>query len=89
MKKTCLAAAERVSREGESYAFTVEGGLTVEEVTPKVGGVLLEIVLINSGASYNLIEHSTWNSMKQNRIECKLIQIVGHEIICVWTEGTA
>ena len=56
MKKTCLAA-ERVSREGDSYVFTVEGGLTVEEVTPKVRGVLLEIVLINSGASCNLIEH--------------------------------
>ena len=68
MKKTYLVA-ERASREGDGYAFTVGVGLRVEEVTPKGGGALLDSVLINSGASCNLIDHSTWNSMKQNCFE--------------------
>lgn len=58
MKKTYLVG-ERASREGGGYAFTVGVGLRVEEVTPKVGGALLDSVLINSGASCNPIDHST------------------------------
>ena len=68
MKKTYLVA-ERAAREGDGDAFTLGVGLRVEEVRPKVGGALLDSVLYNSGASCNLIEHSTWNSMKQNRFE--------------------
>ena len=41
----------------------------MEEVTFKVRGVLLDSVPINSGVSCNVIDYSTWNSMKQNKIE--------------------
>ena len=68
MKKTYLVV-EGASRKGDNYAFTVEGGLRIEEVTFNVRRVLLDSVPINSGASCNVIDYSTWNSMKQNRIE--------------------
>ena len=32
---------------------------------------MLDSVLIDSGASCNLIDYNTWNNMKQNRIECE------------------
>ena len=67
MKKTYLVG-EGASREGDNYAFNVGGGLRVEEVALKVEGPL-DSVLINSGASCNLIDHSTWSSMKQNRFK--------------------
>ena len=40
-------------------------------MTLKVGGVVLDSVLIDSGASCNLIDYNAWNNMKQNRIECE------------------
>ena len=60
-KKKAYLVAEGVSREGDGYAFTVEGELRVEEITLKVGGVVLDRVLIDSGASCNLIDYNTWN----------------------------
>ena len=70
-KKKAYLVAEGVSGEGDGYAFTVGGGLRVGEITLKVGGVVLDSVRIDSGASYNLIDYNTWNNMKQNRIECE------------------
>ena len=45
MKKTYLVE-EGDSTEGDGFAFSVGGGLRVGEVTLKVGGVLLDSVLI-------------------------------------------
>ena len=70
-KKKAYLVAKGVSGEGDGYAFTVGGGLRVGEITLKVGGVVLDSVLIDSGASCNLIDYNTWNNMKQNRIECE------------------
>ena len=64
-KKKAYLVAEGVSREGDGYAFTVGGGLRVGEMTLKVGGVVLDSVLIDSGASCNLIDYNTWYNMKQ------------------------
>lgn len=36
-----------------------------------VGGIVLDSVLFDSGASCNLIDYNTWSNMKQNRIECE------------------
>ena len=70
-KKKAYLVAEGVSGEGDGYAFTVGGGLRVGEITLKVGGVVLDSVLIDSRASCNLIDYNTWNNMKQIRIECE------------------
>ena len=67
MKKTYLVADVATSEE-DGYAFTVVGGLRVGEITLKVGGVLLDSVLIDCGASCNLIDNNTWNGLKQKRV---------------------
>ena len=72
-RKKAYLVAEEVSKKGEGYAFTIGGGLRGGEITLKVGGIVLYNVLIDSGASCNLIDYDTWNNIKQNRIECESI----------------
>ncbi|XP_028405743.1 uncharacterized protein LOC114528313 [Dendronephthya gigantea] len=36
-----------------------------------IGGVQLDGVLIDSGASCNLIDYGTWSKLKENNIECQ------------------
>ena len=62
--------AEGTTEWGDGYAFIVSGQQETGEIKLKVGGVELENVLIDSGASCNLIDFETWNSLKQNHIEC-------------------
>ena len=44
------------------------------EVSLKVGGVRVEGVLIDSGASFNLIDYKTWSYLKQNLVVCQSAQ---------------
>lgn len=36
-----------------------------------VGGVQLKNVLIDSGATCNIVDSATWESLKQKRVKCK------------------
>ena len=59
-------------RTRRDYAFVVgkdPGG--VGEVILMVGGVQLDGVLIDSGASCNLIDYETWSNLKENNIDCQ------------------
>ena len=56
----------------EDYAFVVGGDQTgVGEVSLMIGGVQLDGVLIDSGASCNLIDYETWSHLKENNIDCQ------------------
>ena len=63
--------AERATDPGDGYAFVVGGQQETGEITLKVGGVQLDNVLIDSGASCNLIDYGTWNNLKQKHIKCE------------------
>ena len=54
------------------YAFAVEAGefASDSEVDLKVGGVMLPAVLIDSGASCNVIDQTTWEAMKKESVQC-------------------
>jgi hypothetical protein len=36
-----------------------------------IGGVQLDGVLIDSGASCNLVDYETWSNLKNNNIDCQ------------------
>ena len=61
--------------EQNDYAFVVRHNYESEgEVSLKVGGVRVEGVLIDSGASCNLIDYKTWSYLKQNHVVCQSAQ---------------
>ena len=61
--------------ERNDYAFVVRHKYGSEgEVSLKVGDVRVEGVLIDSGASCNLIDYKTWSYLKQNRVVCQSAQ---------------
>lgn len=61
--------------ERNDYAFVVRHKYGSErEVGLKVGEVRVEGVLIDSGASCNLIDYKTWSYLKQNRVVCQSAQ---------------
>ena len=55
------------------YAFTVGVGQPTSgsEVDLKVGGVTLPAVLIDSGASCNVIDQATWEVLKKKSVQCE------------------
>ena len=63
--------AERATDPGDGYAFVVGGQQETGEIALKVGGVELDNVLIDSGASCSLIDYGTWNNLKQKHIKCE------------------
>ena len=69
---TTRRKAYQVTGEKDSgYAFVV-GKLQqgTGEITLKVGGVKLEDVLFDSGASCNLMDYGTWSRLKENHVVC-------------------
>lgn len=69
--KKAFHVAEGAAEREDKYAFVVGGQHKTGELSLKVGGVDLGNVLIDSGASCNLIDSETWNSLKQKHIECE------------------
>ena len=69
-------SGKAVSRsERNTYAFVVPHNHGIEgEVSLKVGGVRVEGILIDSGASCNLIDYKSWSYLKQNHVVCQLAQ---------------
>ena len=59
-------------KTGQDYAFVIGGDQTgIGDVTFTIGGVQLDGVLIDSGASCNLIDYETWSNLKENHIDCQ------------------
>ena len=69
--KKAFQVAEVAGQREDKYAFVVRGQKETGELKLKVGGVDLDNVLIDSGASCNLIDSETWNSLKLKHIECE------------------
>jgi len=64
-----------IPSERNDYAFAVRHKYGSDgEVSLKVGGVRVEGVLIDSGASFNLIDYKTWSYLKQNHVVCQSAQ---------------
>jgi hypothetical protein len=55
--------------EEDEYAFTVKETLDTGRVTVSVGGIPLEMV-IDSGASTNVIDKYLWEDLKKKHIKC-------------------
>ena len=68
--------ANKVSEEKEeedNYAFVLDtkssnGSSGVVDL--RVGGVQLKNVLIDSGATYNIVDRAAWESLKQKGVKC-------------------
>ncbi|XP_038059532.1 uncharacterized protein K02A2.6-like [Patiria miniata] len=54
----------------QDYAFLIREGPHSNMLRIKVGGVDLNM-LIDSGATSNIINEQTWDSLKQNKIQCE------------------
>ena len=55
---------------GPDYAFAVNSNMSNGVVTLNVGGVDLPDVLIDSGATCNLMGQGTWEWLKKNGVQC-------------------
>ena len=55
--------------EDDEYAFTVNSATSPEKIDVTVGGVVVEM-LIDSGASTNVIDKNLWSKLKQDKIKC-------------------
>ena len=63
---------EADSEDDNGYAFVVdEGDTTGGCVDICIGGVVLHNVLIDSGATCNLVDRNTWEALKGQHIRCK------------------
>ena len=56
-------------RDEDEYAFTVNSVTSPEKIDVTVGGVVVEM-LIDSGASTNVIDKNLWSKLKQDKIKC-------------------
>ena len=56
-------------RDEDEYAFTVNSVTSPEKIEVTVGGVVVEM-LIDSGASTNVIDKNLWSKLKQDKIKC-------------------
>ena len=64
------------------YAFTIGVGYPTNgsEVDLKVGGVMLPVVLIDSGASCNVIDQATWEVLKKKSIQGDRVEIIKQKV---------
>ena len=61
-----------VDDSGEEYAFTIGQSAVGDNVIDViVGGVELKGVLIDSGASVNVVDQDTWEMLKKHKIRCQ------------------
>lgn len=57
------------NQRDRGYAFVIEDDSNTERVTFNVGGVDLPM-LIDSGASCNIVDEDTWEMLKEKKIKC-------------------
>ena len=60
---------EEVDDEDDEYLFTVKSVLQPEKVEVIVGGCVVKMV-IDSGASSNIVDKGLWNDLKRQKIFC-------------------
>ena len=71
-KKVYQVDDEENPRTREDYVFVVgENRTGAGEITLMIGGVQLDGVLIDSGASCNLVDYETWSNLNNNNIDCQ------------------
>ncbi|XP_068742404.1 uncharacterized protein [Montipora capricornis] len=73
-EKWRLDGANQIPEELEEdyYAFVVKCGGDLSGVADLcIGGVQLKDVFINSGATCNIVDHDTWESLKQEGVKCR------------------
>ena len=58
-------------RDEDEYAFTVSSVTSPEKIDATVGRVVVEM-LVDSGASTNVIDKNLWSKLKQDKIKCVL-----------------
>ncbi|KAL9974702.1 hypothetical protein ACROYT_G011773 [Oculina patagonica] len=59
------------SHQRDGYAFAVNDGNKARGIIHlQLGGVELKDVLIDSGASCNIVDKTTWESFKQKGVKC-------------------
>ena len=68
-KNTANAIHSEEEDEGPEYAFAV-GIETQEKIEATVGGCRLNMV-IDSGASTNIVDKQTWEWLKRNKLKCE------------------
>ena len=56
-------------REEDEYAFVVNSATAPERINVTVGGVVVAM-LIDSGASTNVIDKNLWLKLKPEKIKC-------------------
>ena len=59
--QNCLAVEFKKSGSGNGS----------ETIDLQVGGVVIKIVLIDSGSSCNIVDQKTWEELKSKGIKCK------------------
>ena len=70
-KRPTKDKAYNVRGSGEEYAFTIENDRNQSGlVNLKVGGVTMTSVVIDSGATCNVMDKATWEILKQSRVKC-------------------
>ena len=64
---------DSVTGQQDYYAFTVgvSQPTSGSEVDLNVGGVTFPVVLIDSGASCNVIDQATWEVLKKKSVQCE------------------
>ena len=70
-KRTTKDKAYNVCGSGDEYAFTIESDRNPSGlVNLIVGCVTMTSVVIESGASCNVMDKATWDTLKQSRVKC-------------------
>ena len=79
--------ANQVSEKPEEdnyYAFVVKTETDSSGVVDLfIGGVQLKNVLIDSGATCNIVDRPTWESLKQKGVKCQS-QKSEKKAVCIW-----
>ena len=70
--KTCYkVTGNRQGENRDDYAFTVDNTGNVSGVVDlKVGGVAITSILIDSGATCNIMDKATWEMLKKDGVKC-------------------
>ena len=55
--------------EEDEYAFIVKSVSQPEKIGVSIGGIPVDM-LVDSGASTNVIDKNLWTKLKQEKIEC-------------------
>ena len=75
--------AQDVDEDEDEYAFIVKSALQPGKIEVFIGGILVEMV-VDSGASTNVIDKHLWSKLKQEKIECVSKKSYKQEALSLW-----